>query len=300
MRVHFHPGYVVELPPGHAFPMRKFALLRDILVAEGLVRAGDVVAPEEAPWELLGLAHSDDYLSKLRHGTLSRDEERRLGLPWSEALVRRSRLATSGTLLAAEEALRSGISANLAGGTHHACRGHGEGYCVINDVVVAFRELVRRRAAERALVIDLDVHHGNGNAELLAADPGAFTFSMHGERNYPLRKPPSDLDVGLPDGTGDDEYLAALERHLPGCFDRSRPQIAFYLAGVDVVEGDRFGRLAMSRQGLAARDRRVLEECRSRGVPVVLLLSGGYAATPEETADLHATAHRQAAALGMR
>ena len=300
MRVHFHPGYVVELPPGHAFPMRKFALLRDILVAEGLVRADDVIAPEEAPWELLELAHSDDYLSKLRHGTLSRDEERRLGLPWSEALVRRSRLATSGTLLAAEEALRSGISANLAGGTHHACRGHGEGYCVINDVVVAVRELVRRRAAERALVIDLDVHHGNGNAELLAADPGAFTFSMHGERNYPLRKPPSDLDVGLPDGTGDDEYLAALERHLPGCFDRSRAQIAFYLAGVDVVEGDRFGRLAMSRQGLAARDRRVLEECRSRGVPVVLLLSGGYAATPEETADLHATAHRQAAALSMR
>ena len=300
MRVHFHPGYVVELPAGHAFPMRKFALLRDILVAEGLVRAGDVVAPEEAPWELLGLAHSDDYLSKLRHGTLSRDEERRLGLPWSEALVRRSRLATSGTLLAAEEALRSGISANLAGGTHHACHGHGEGYCVINDVVVALRELARRCAVERALVIDLDVHHGNGNAELLAADPGAFTFSMHGERNYPLRKPPSDLDVGLPDGTGDDEYLAALERHLPACFDRSRPQIAFYLAGVDVVEGDRFGRLAVSRGGLAARDRRVLEECRSRGVPVVLLLAGGYAATPEETADLHATVHRQAAALGMR
>jgi acetoin utilization deacetylase AcuC-like enzyme len=300
MRVHFHPGYVVELPAGHAFPMRKFALLRDILVAEGLVRAGDVVAPQEAPWELLGLAHSDDYLSKLRHGTLSRDEERRLGLPWSEALVRRSRLATSGTLLAAEEALRSGISANLAGGTHHACHGHGEGYCVINDVVVALRELARRCAVERALVIDLDVHHGNGNAELLAADPGAFTFSMHGERNYPLRKPPSDLDVGLPDGTGDDEYLAALERHLPACFDRSRPQIAFYLAGVDVVEGDRFGRLAVSRGGLAARDRRVLDECRSRGVPVVLLLAGGYAATPEETADLHATVHRQAAALGMR
>lgn len=300
MRVHFHPGYVVELPAGHAFPMRKFALLREILVAEGLVHAGDVVAPEEAPWELLGLAHSDDYLSKLRHGTLSRDEERRLGLPWSEALVRRSRLATSGTLLAAEEALRSGISANLAGGTHHACRGHGEGYCVINDVVVAVRELARLCAVERALVIDLDVHHGNGNAELLAADPGAFTFSMHGERNYPLRKPPSDLDVGLPDGTGDDEYLAALERHLPACFDRSRPEIAFYLAGVDVVEGDRFGRLAMSREGLAARDRRVLEECRSRGVPVVLLLAGGYAATPEETADLHATVHRQAAALGMR
>jgi acetoin utilization deacetylase AcuC-like enzyme len=300
MRVHFHPGYVVELPAGHAFPMRKFRLLRDILVAEGLVPAEHVIAPEEAPWELLALAHSDDYLSKLRDGTLSRDEERRLGLPWSEALVRRSRLATAGTLLAAEEALRTGISANLAGGTHHACRDHGEGYCVINDVVVAVRELARRGAAARALVIDLDVHHGNGNAELLAADPGAFTFSMHGERNYPLRKPPSDLDVGLPDGTGDEDYMAALERHLPACFDRARPQIAFYLAGVDVVSGDRFGRLTLSRDGLAARDRRVLEECRARGVPVVLLLAGGYASTAEETADLHATVHRQAAALGMR
>lgn len=299
MRVHFHPGYVVELPAGHAFPMRKFSALRDILVREGIVAPGDVVAPDEAPWDLLALAHSEEYLRKLRDGTLSRDEERRLGLPWSEALVRRSRLATMGTLLAAREALRSGISANLAGGTHHACHGHGEGYCVINDVVVAIRHLARAGEAGRSLVVDLDVHHGNGNAELLAAEPGAFTFSMHGERNYPLRKPPSDLDVGLPDGTGDDAYLDALDRHLPGCFDRARPELVFFLAGVDVVAGDRFGRLALTRDGLAARDRRVLTECRTRGVPVVLVLAGGYAPTPEETADLHATVHRQARALGM-
>ena len=299
MRVHIHEGYVVDLPPGHAFPMRKFAALRDILLAEGLVAPPDIVAPHEAPWELLGLAHSDDYLAKLRQGTLSRDEERRLGLPWSEALVRRSRLATMGTLLAAEEALRAGISANLAGGTHHACHDHGEGYCVINDVAVAVRRLARDGAAERFLVIDLDVHQGNGNAELLAADAGAFTFSMHGDRNYPLRKPPSDLDVGLPDGTGDDAYLSALERHLPSCFDRARPQLAFFLAGVDVVAGDRFGRLSLSREGLAQRDRLVLAACRARGVPVVLVLAGGYAATPEDTADLHATVHREAARLGM-
>jgi len=299
MRVHFHPGYVVELPAGHAFPMRKFSALRDILVREGIVAPADVVAPDEAPWDLLALAHSEEDLRKLRDGTLSRDEERRLGLPWSEALVRRSRLATMGTLLAAREAIRSGISANLAGGTHHACHGHGEGYCVINDVVVAIRHLARAGDAGRSLVVDLDVHHGNGNAELLAADPGAFTFSMHGERNYPLRKPPSDLDVGLPDGTGDDAYLDALDRHLPGCFDRARPELVFFLAGVDVVAGDRFGRLALTRDGLAARDRRVLTECRTRGVPVVLVLAGGYAPTPEETADLHATVHRQARALRM-
>lgn len=299
MRVHFHDDYVVPLPEGHAFPMRKFRLLRDILVREGLVAPPDVVAPPEAPWELLALAHSADYLAKLRDGTLSRDEVRRLGLPWSPALVVRSRRATMGTLMAAQAALEHGIAANLAGGTHHARHGHGEGYCVINDVVVAIRALARTGRASRALVIDLDVHHGNGNAELLASDPGAFTFSMHGARNYPLQRPPSTLDVELADRTGDEEYLEALGRHLPGCFDRANPQVAFYLAGVDVVEGDRFGRLSLTRQGLGARDRMVLREASRRGVPVVLVLAGGYARTPEDTADLHAEVHRQARALGL-
>jgi len=299
MRVHFHDDYVVDLPAGHAFPMRKFVHLRDILLREGLVRAQDVVAPPEAPWELLRLAHSEDYLSKLRDGTLDAAEVRRLGLPWSPALVRRSRRATMGTLMAARAALADGIAANLAGGTHHACHDHGEGYCVINDVVVAVRALAAEGAAHRALVVDLDVHHGNGNAELLARDPGAFTFSMHGERNYPLRKPPSDLDVGLPDGTGDDAYLQALETHLPMAFERSRPELVFYLAGVDVVAGDRFGRLSLTRAGLARRDRFVLEQVRAHGVPVVLVLAGGYAPTPEATADLHAMVHREAAALAM-
>ena len=299
MRVHFHDDYVVPLPEGHAFPMRKFRLLRDILVREGLVSPEEIVAPPEAPWELLALAHSADYLAKLRDGTLTRDELRRLGLPWSPSLVVRSRRATMGTLMAAQAALDRGIAANLAGGTHHARHGHGEGYCVINDVVVAVRALARTGRASRALVIDLDVHHGNGNAELLADDAGAFTFSMHGARNYPLQRPPSTLDVELPDRTGDDEYLAALDRHLPSCFDRSRPQVAFYLAGVDVVGGDRFGRLSLTRSGLAARDRRVLQEASRRGVPLVLVLAGGYARTPEETADLHAEAHRQARALGL-
>jgi len=299
MRVHCHDDYVVDLPAGHAFPMRKFVHLRDILLREGLVRAQDVVAPPEAPWELLRLAHSEDYLSKLRDGTLDAAEVRRLGLPWSPALVRRSRRATMGTLMAARAALADGIAANLAGGTHHACHDHGEGYCVINDVVVAVRALAAEGAAHRALVVDLDVHHGNGNAELLARDPGAFTFSMHGERNYPLRKPPSDLDVGLPDGTGDDAYLQALEKHLPIAIERSRPELVFYLAGVDVVAGDRFGRLSLTRAGLARRDRFVLEQVRAHGVPVVLVLAGGYAPTPEATADLHAMVHREAAALAM-
>ena len=170
---------------------------------------------------------------------------------------------------------------------------------MINDVVVAIRALAAEGTAQRALVVDLDVHHGNGNAELLAGDAGAFTFSMHGERNYPLRKPPSDLDVGLADGTGDEAYLEALRSHLPVAFARSRPDIVFYLAGVDVVAGDRFGRLALTGAGLARRDRYVLEQVRAHGVPVVLVLAGGYAPTPEATADLHAMVHREAAALGM-
>jgi acetoin utilization deacetylase AcuC-like enzyme len=294
MRVSFHPDYVVDLPPGHAFPMRKFVELRDILVAEGLVRAEEVMSPPEAPWELLALAHGEGYLAALRDGTLDAAAIRRLGLPWSPALVRRSRRATMGTLMAARAALEDGIAGNLAGGTHHACRDHGEGYCVINDVVVAIRALRAEGRIRRAAVVDLDVHHGNGTAELLAGDAESFTFSMHGRNNFPLRKPPSTVDVPLEDGTGDDAYLAALDAHLGSVLDAARADIAFYLAGVDVVAGDRFGRLALTRAGLRARDLRVVSEARRRGLPLVVLLSGGYAATPRLTADLHAEAHRAA------
>jgi acetoin utilization deacetylase AcuC-like enzyme len=294
MRASFHDDYVVDLPPGHAFPMRKFVELRDILLAEGLVRADEVMSPAEAPWEVLALAHGDGYLSALRDGTLDAAAIRRLGLPWSPALVRRSRRATMGTLMAAHASLEDGIAGNLAGGTHHACRDHGEGYCVINDVVVTIRALRAAGRIRRAVVIDLDVHHGNGTAELLAGDGESFTFSMHGRNNFPLRKPPSTLDVPLEDGTGDDAYLAALDANLGAVLDAARADIAFYLAGVDVVAGDRFGRLAMTRAGLRARDRRVVSEARRRGLPLVVLLSGGYAATPRLTADLHAEAHRAA------
>jgi acetoin utilization deacetylase AcuC-like enzyme len=274
--------------------MRKFVELRDILLAEGLVRAERIMAPDEAPWELLALAHGEGYLSALRDGTLDAAAVRRLGLPWSPALVRRSRRATTGTLLAARAALEDGIAGNLAGGTHHACRDHGEGYCVINDVVVAIRALRAEGRIRRAVVVDLDVHHGNGTAELLAGDPESFTFSMHGRNNFPLRKPPSTRDVGLEDGTGDEAYLATLDSHLGGVLDAARADLGFYLAGVDVVAGDRFGRLSLTREGLRARDRRVISEARRRGLPLVVLLSGGYAATPQLTADLHAEAHRAA------
>lgn len=297
MRACFHPAYEVPLPAGHAFPMRKFGLLRDLLVAEGTLDPQRIHAPQEAPWELLALAHDRAYLDALRDGTLDAAAVRRLGLPWSPALVRRSRLATMGTVQAARFALEDGIAANLAGGTHHACRGHGEGYCVINDVVVAIRALRAEGSLGRAAVIDVDVHHGNGTAELLADDPDSFTFSIHGANNFPLRKPPSSLDVPLPDGTDDDGYLAALAAHLPQVLARARPELAFVLAGVDVVAGDRFGRLRLTRDGLRRREELLLGALCAARIPVVLLLSGGYASTPEETASLHAEAHRAAARL---
>ena len=191
-------------------------------------------------------------------------------------------------------ALHDGLAGNLAGGTHHAMPDWAEGFCVLNDVAVAIRVLERSRWLRRALIIDLDVHQGNGNAAFFADDPAVFTFSMHGEKNYPFRKPPSSLDVPLPDGTGDDAYLATLARHLPAVLDAAAPDLVFYLGGIDVRRDDRFGRLALSREGIAARDRFVVESVLDRGLPLCLLLSGGYAATPEETADLHAIMYREA------
>lgn len=304
MRVSYHDGYVVPLPTRHAFPMAKFSALRDLLVAEGVVREADIVAPREADWADLLLVHSRRYLGALAAGTLTRAEERRMGLPWSEALVRRSRLAVQGTLNACSMALLDGLAGNLAGGTHHAMPDRGEGFCVLNDVAVALRVLQRSGWIRRALVVDLDVHQGNGTAAFFGGERAwpagdVYTFSMHGANNFPFRKPPSTRDVPLPDGTGDDAYLATLAEHLPAVLDEARPDLVVYLGGVDVVAGDRFGRLGLSRDGLAARDRFVCETVHHAGIPLCLLLSGGYAAhrqpgeapltLPADTADLHAT-----------
>lgn len=275
--------------------MGKFPALHRILLAERLIDPGDIVEPTQADWADLSLVHTDDYLSKLRHGTLEPPELRKLGLPWSEALVRRSRLAVRGTVNAAWMALEDGIAANLAGGTHHAFPGHGEGFCVLNDVGVAVRTLRRAGWIERALVVDLDVHQGNGTAAVFADDELTFTFSMHGEHNYPYRKTPSDMDVALADGVTDDEYLSRLDEGLRVALDRARPDLVFYLGGVDVVAGDRFGRLALTPAGLEAREELSIRMLRRAGVPITLLLSGGYAPSPEATAELHAVVHRVAA-----
>ncbi len=290
----YHSGYQIPLPTGHPFPISKYPLLKDQLLAEGVLAACDILEPESIDIEALALVHTREYLNKLQSSGLSTAEQRRLGLPWSDALWQRSRLASGGTLLAARTALRIGLAGNLAGGTHHAFADHGEGFCVLNDVAVATAKLRAEGTIERAAVIDLDVHQGNGTAAIFENLDDVFTFSMHGERNYPLAKMRSNLDVPLRDGVGDAEYLDTLERHLPAVLQRSEPHIAFYLAGVDVAAGDRYGKLSLTEEGIRCRDRLVVDAVRGRGVPLVIVLAGGYAATRARTAELHAHAFREA------
>jgi acetoin utilization deacetylase AcuC-like enzyme len=297
VRVCFHPGYVIELPPGHRFPMPKYGLLHEILLEEGLITRAHVLEPDEASWTDLARVHGARYLERMELGALDVRAERRLGLPWSPALVRRSRLAVQGTLEAARMALADGLAANLAGGTHHAFADHGEGFCVFNDVAVAIRSLRAQGRVRRALVLDLDVHQGNGTAAIFAGDAQTYTFSMHGENNFPLRKEHSSRDVALADGAGDVAYLEALAAHLPGVLAEARPELCFYVAGVDPVQGDRLGRLGLSREGLALRERHVLQTLAGAGIPTAIVMGGGYAATPRETAELHAVVHREARAL---
>jgi acetoin utilization deacetylase AcuC-like enzyme len=300
MKCVYHSSYQVTLPPGHPFPMSKYSRLKELLLAEGILAAGDILQPEPVDTATLALVHARDYLAKLSSSQLSAAEQRRLGLPWSEALWQRSRLASAGTLLAARAALDQGLAGNLAGGTHHAFADHGEGFCVLNDVAIAVRKLQAEHAIERAAIIDLDVHQGNGTAAIFEAADEIFTFSMHAERNYPLAKMRSNLDVPLQDQVGDREYLDALQRHLPTVLDTANADVVFYVAGVDVAAGDRYGKLALTEEGIRLRDRQVIEAVRGRGIPLAIVLAGGYAATHERTAALHAHAFREAAAYVTR
>jgi len=300
MKCAYHPGYHLPLPIGHPFPISKYPLLKDRLLAEGVLTSADLLAPEALDLRHAALVHTADYLAKLQGAGLSAAEERKLGMPWSQALWTRARLAAGGTLLAARTAVHEGLAGNLAGGTHHAFPDHGEGFCVLNDVSIAACLLRSEGAVGRIAIIDLDVHQGNGTAAIFANVEEVFTFSMHAERNYPLVKMRSSLDVGLAGGTGDAEYLALLERCLPEVLERSRPDIAFYLAGVDVAGGDRYGKLALSEEGIRRRDRWVVQSVRDRGIPLVIVLAGGYAPSPARTAELHANVFREAVELERR
>ncbi len=293
MLVSYSPRYYADIGEGHVFPIRKFELVRDRLLGEGTLSPENLVEPQPAQVEDLLLVHTEDYVTRLRAGALTPREVRRLGLPWSKALVRRSLLATSGTINAARWALREGVGSNLAGGTHHAFPDHGEGFCVLNDVAIAVRVLRREGLAGRAAIVDLDVHQGNGTAAIFESDAEVFTFSMHGAKNYPLFKTRSTLDVELADGTGDEEYLRTLEHFLPRVFEHE-PEIVFYLGGADPFVGDKLGRLALSIEGLRARDELVLRACKERGLPVATVMSGGYAADTGDTVEIHCNTIRAA------
>jgi acetoin utilization deacetylase AcuC-like enzyme len=303
VKAFYSDTFVLQLPDHHRFPMAKYRLLRERLVAERVVDAGDLQVPDPIAWDDLLLVHDAAYVDAVATGTLPADAQRRIGFPWSGMMVERSRRSVGATLAAAREvtsmtegarAFKASVSANLAGGTHHAFRDRGEGYCVFNDVAVAAAVLLRDGAIARAAVVDCDVHQGNGTAAIFSDEPAVFTFSLHGANNFPFRKETSDLDVTFDDGAGNDEYLQALVEHLPRVLDGHRPDVVFYLAGADPYEGDRLGRLKLTIDGLRARDRMVFAACRDRGVPVVVVMSGGYADDVDAIVDIHANTIREA------
>jgi acetoin utilization deacetylase AcuC-like enzyme len=292
----FHPAYSVPLPAGHRFPMPKFQALHDVLEGLELVGSRNRFAPSLAPPSWLELVHTPAYVAHILNRTLPREAERRLGLPVSAELAERSRAACAGTLLAARLAMEHGLACNTAGGSHHAFADAGAGFCVFNDVAVAAAVLLAEGSVRRVLVVDLDVHQGDGTAELFRDDARVFTLSLHAESNFPARKKTSDLDVPLPRDLDDRGYLAALDAALPPVLDAFGPDLVFYNAGVDPHRDDRLGHLALTDAGLEARDRRVIELVTRRGVPFVGVVGGGYDRDVERLAVRHATLHRSAAA----
>jgi acetoin utilization deacetylase AcuC-like enzyme len=283
-----HHRWTFPLPPRHRFPIDKYPLLAARVVADGLASAAELHEAARAGWADLAAVHDAGLLARIRSGRLTVREERGLGLPWSAALVERGRRSVGGTIAAARHALAHGVAMNLGGGTHHAGRAFARGYCLFNDVAVALAALRRDGAAARALIVDCDVHQGDGTADIFATDPRTFTLSLHGARNYPFSRVPSDLDVDIASGTGDERYLRALREALDFALERARPEFAFYLAGADAWEGDRLGRLALSKPGLRARDELVLDRLAAAGAAVCVVLAGGYAGDVADTVDIHA------------
>ncbi len=294
MRVSYAPAYYAPIPDEHIFPMKKFKGLHRYLLEENIIASSDVVAPSMVDMANLQMVHTRDYANGIMNGDLGKKKLRRLGLPWSKRLAIRSRLAVQGTINTAIMALQDGIAGNLAGGTHHAMRGYGEGFCVFNDVAVAIKVLQQSMWANKILVIDCDVHQGNGTAEIFKDNERVYTFSLHGEKNYPFKKPPSTLDIGLPDNTKDDQYLKTLGDALDTIFDDFNPDLVFYLGGIDPLETDHFGRLSLTKKGLEERDQIVIQKVVNHNLPLVLLLSGGYAPTLKETVLAHALMYKTA------
>ena len=294
MHVIYSPRYHVDIGL-HVFPTRKYQLVHARLLEDRVIAAQDVIEPQAAAWDDLALVHTREYLAKIRDGTLAQDDIAQLELPWSSEMVEGFRLMVGGTIEAARVAVRQrSIVAHIGGGLHHAFPNHGEGFCPFNDVAVAIRVL-QHDGLQRAAVIDLDVHHGNGTAFIFESDPGVFTFSMHQQYNYPMWKPRGSLDIGLMDGTGDADYHRQLEDALPVVM-ASHPECLFYLAGADPYEQDQLGGLGLTLDGLRARDRIVIDQARSTGLPMVVVLAGGYARNVDDTVADHVATMKEAAA----
>ena len=287
VKVFYSDHFVLPLPEGHRFPMKKYSMLRERVEQGGISGLGEMRVPHVATDEEILRAHEPTYLKKVVTGTLNDKEMRRIGFPWSQRMVERSRRASGATLDAARIALSEGIATNLAGGTHHAFADRGEGFCVLNDSAIAARTLLAEGLVQKVVVLDTDVHQGNGTAAIVRGDARVFTFSIHGAKNYPFHKEESDLDAPLPDGASDDAFLLALGERLERVLDLEAWNLAIFLAGADPFEGDKLGRLRVTKSGLAERDRMVLEGCRERDIPVAVTMAGGYAREVEDTVDIH-------------
>jgi acetoin utilization deacetylase AcuC-like enzyme len=292
----YHPGYDLNIG-AHVFPAQKFRLTRESLLNQHLAIAPDFLLPAQATQEQLELAHDPIWIDKMTHGYLTASDVQRLEIPYSPQMAKAFLLAAGGTILAARTAMREGISYNIGGGFHHAFRGHGEGFCAINDIAVGIRTLQNEGLVGRAMVIDCDVHHGNGTAAIFAGDDSVFTISIQQLRNYPAQKPPSDVDVHLDDGVADDEYLAALSGAIDQPLRTFAPRLVVYVAGADPYEDDQLGGLSLSIEGLARRDKLVITSAREAGAAVAIVLAGGYARKVEDTVAIHVNTARVALGL---
>jgi acetoin utilization deacetylase AcuC-like enzyme len=295
---YYSDHFPIPLPPDHRFPIDKYSLLRKMIISEKIISVGDLRVPDPATQDQICLAHDPVYVEKVFSGSLSEREIRRIGFPWSPELVVRSQRSVGGTIAACRSALDGGVSANLAGGTHHAHRDFGSGFCVFNDCAVAIKALQGEQIVEHVTIVDCDVHQGDGTAAIFSSDPSVFTFSIHGAHNFPFHKVPSDLDVELEDGAGDAEYLQSLSVGLTKVFNDFKGDLVIYLAGADPYQDDRLGRLALTKAGLAERDNLVFDTCKQARLPVAVVMSGGYARKVVDTIAIHKETIHQAAKLG--
>jgi acetoin utilization deacetylase AcuC-like enzyme len=294
LKIAFHPIYKHELPVGHRFPMEKYDLLPQQLIYEGTCIEENFFEPEIPNNKHFFTVHDPEYFFDLLNITLSQKEARKIGFPLSEALVAREMIIADGTIKASEFALKNGIAMNIAGGTHHAFSNRGEAFCMLNDQAIGARYLQQKKLVKKVLIVDLDVHQGNGTAEIFKNDASVFTFSMHGKSNYPFIKEASDLDIALKNGTKDDEYLSVLKKILPKVINQEKPDFIYYLCGVDVIETDKLGKLSLTIEGCKERDRFVLQMCRDFNIPVMCSMGGGYSPVIRVIVDAHANTFRLA------